>query len=356
MRDFFKTLLLGIALFTTQQVFAEGYKLVVIPDNVVTETVAIDSYIYNATSEFFADEITTILNTTDYISAPTVSETRSLLKEEPTSMLAARNLTNKFRTSYNVDFVTLKKLTAKTNARYALLLTSHIDAENYILRRTVWDFLNIPGATVIDPAYKISTYAILVDTESNSKLWADTFYKTISVCENRIITRGQSPQTEQLQKIKDYSTLVCPEIAKNVQIAILPPELYKKESQQIDFDLGNIDNVFTKKYRRLKGETGKVYNQKKSQYQQYKEERNQKKLEKNETKKEVKATPLYTNTNIQDISNNTKYDEKTSIKNTVYKKDIKDPSIQGIDIKKGKKNNLYNNTILDQPELRDYYN
>ena len=34
MRDFFKTLLLGIALFTTQQVFAEGYKLVVIPDNV----------------------------------------------------------------------------------------------------------------------------------------------------------------------------------------------------------------------------------------------------------------------------------------------------------------------------------
>ena len=200
MRDFFKTLLLGIALFTTQQVFAEGYKLVVIPDNVVTETVAIDSYIYNATSEFFADEITTILNTTDYISAPTVSETRSLLKEEPASMLAAKNLTNKFRTSYNVDFVTLKKLTTKTNARYALLLTSHIDAENYILRRTVWDFLNIPGATVIDPAYKISTYAILVDTENNSKLWADTFYKTISVCENRIITRGQSPQTEQLQK------------------------------------------------------------------------------------------------------------------------------------------------------------
>ena len=355
MRDFFKTLLLGIAFFTAQQVFAENYKVVVIPDNVVTESIAVDNYIYNATSEFFADEIATILNTTDYISAPTVSETRTLLKETPASMLAAKDLTSKFKTSYNIDFISLKKLTAKNNARYVLLLTSHIDAENYILRRTVWDFLNIPGATVIDPAYKISTYAVLVDTENNNKLWADTFYKTISVCENRIITRGQSPQTEQLQKIKDYSTLVCPEIAKNVQVAILPPDLYDKESRQIDFDMGNIDNVFTKKYRHLKGETGKVYNQKKSQYQQHKEERVQKNLEKKEAKKEVKATPLYTNTAVQNISTSTKK-ETNAFKNTVFKKPLEETSLQGIEIKKGKKNNLQIDTILDQPELRDYYN
>lgn len=355
MRDFFKTILLGMALFVSQQVFAEGYKVVVIPDNVVTETVAIDSYIYNATSEFFADEIAAILNGTDFISMPTVSETRMLLKENPSTMLAAKNMTNKFKTSYNVDFVTLKKLTEKVGAKYALLLTSHVDAENYILRRTVWDFLNIPGASVIDPAYKISTYAVLVDAETNNKLWADTFYKTISVCENRIITRGQSPQTEQLQKIKDYSNLVCPEIAKNVQIAVLPKSVYESESNQIDFDLGNIDNVFTKKYRRLKGETGKVYNQKKSQYQQYKEERNQKKIEKNEAKKEVKATPLYTNTGIQDISNTVKNDTKF-VKNAVFTKPVQENSLPGIEIKKGKKNNLNVDTILDQPELRDYYN
>ena len=79
-------------------------------------------------------------------------------------------------------------------------MTSYIDAENYILRRTPWDFLNIPGATVVDPAYKVSTYAVLVDTSTNQKLWSDTYYKTISVCENRIITRGTSPQTEQLSK------------------------------------------------------------------------------------------------------------------------------------------------------------
>ena len=124
--------------------------------------------------------------------------------------------------SYNVDYVTLKKVAAKEQARYVLLLTSHVDAENYILRRTFWDFLNIPGASVIDPAYKISTYAVLVDTDNNAKIWSDTFYKTISVCENRIITRGASPQTEQLGKIKDYSRYVCPQIARSVQRNILP--------------------------------------------------------------------------------------------------------------------------------------
>ena len=344
----------------------------VIPDNIVTETVALDSYIYNATAEFFADEIANILNSTDYIKMSTVSEVRNSLKQTPSKMLAAKNLTSKFRTSYNIDHITLNKVVSGSDSEYALLITSHIDAENYILRRTVWDFLNIPGASVIDPAYKISTYAVLVNTKTNQKLWADTFYKTISVCENRIITRGQSPQTEQLQKIKDYSNLICPEIAKNIQVTLLPPELYEKESKQIYYDIGNIDNVFTKKYRRLKDETSKVYDQKRLQYEQYKEERALNKANKanapievkKEAKKEVKATPLYTNTpterfeskNINNINNITTQENKTNnIKKTNYKKPLEDTVLEGIDIKKSKKNNLYGEYNSDQPELRDYY-
>ena len=50
--------------------FAEDYRVLVLPDNVVTETVAVDAYIYNASSEFFADEVASILNNTDNISVP----------------------------------------------------------------------------------------------------------------------------------------------------------------------------------------------------------------------------------------------------------------------------------------------
>ena len=374
MRDLFKKILVGIVLFIAPSVNAEGYRLLVIPDNIVTENIAIDSFIYNASAEFFADEVVTILNKTDYINAPTVSETRALYKQDPSAMISAKNLTNKFRTTYNVDYLALKKLANKSDSKYVLLMTSYVDAENYILRRTPWDVLNIPGASVVDPAYKISTYAVLVDTEKNAKIWSDTYYKTISVCENRIITRGPSPQTEQLSKIKDYSRYVCPQIAQNVQQTILPPDVFARESSQIYYDMGNIDNVFTKKYRHLGKEYDKVYKQRKAdvldftadtkeklddtadKLKQSYDELKAKAQQRNQTKLEVKAEPVDDDSFFDDIS--TKIKEKASgLKNAIFKKEsneIEYPELIKIEIKKKKKNNLYGEFQLNQPELRDY--
>lgn len=366
-------------------VYAEDYKVLVIPDNIVTENIALDSFIYNASAEFFADDVVNILNTTDFINAPSISETREAYKQDPSAMLAAKKLTNKFRSTYNIDYVTLKKLAQKSDSRYVLLMTSYIDAENYILRRTPWDVLNIPGASVVDPAYKISTYAALVDTEKNAKLWADTYYKTISVCENRIITRGASPQTEQLAKIKDYSRYVCPQIAQSVQANVLPPEVLAQESKRVEYDIGNIDNVFTKKYRHLGKEYDKVYQQRKADvkefandtkekaielkdktvetsknlkqaYDERKARKLQEKQNKLNSKLEVKATPVYNEDNINEIKNQVKQDVN-NFKNTIFKKESNDilyPELIEIEIKKKKKHNLYGEFQVSQPELRDY--
>ena len=168
MRDLVRILAVGIVLFFAPFVLAEQYKVLVIPDNIVTENEALDSYIFNASAEFFAGEVANILNQTDYIKVPTVSEERKLLKSNPYTMISAKNLTGRFRTSYTIDYVALKKIASKSQARYALLITSAVDSENYILRRTFWDFLNIPGATVVDPAYKISTYILIISNISTS--------------------------------------------------------------------------------------------------------------------------------------------------------------------------------------------
>ena len=388
MRDLFKILAAGIVILYAPFVIAqEQYRVIVLPDNIVTENAALDAYIYNAASEFFANEVVNILNKTDYIKVPTVSEERALLKSSPYLYNPAKALTNKFKTSYNIDHEQLKKVANKSQARYALLITSYLDSENYILRRTLWDFLNIPGATVVDPAYKICTYAALVDTQRNVVLWSNTFYKTISVVENRIITRGPSPQTEQLQKIRDYSRMLCPEIAQNVQQNILPPEVYEKETKQIYYDMGDFDNVFTKKYRRWHKEGGKDYNAAKTKvnnsiedtkekYNQYQEERKQKAAEKAKEKElqkqleqlEVKAEPVLesapdTTSKSQEIiqssePQNTKTTEK-NIFNINLKKtettELEDQSLYvPIDIRKTKKNNLYGEFDSSRPPLRDY--
>ena len=373
MRDLFKILVVGIIMFAAPCVFAEQYKVLVIPDNIVTENEAVDSYIYNATSEFFANEVINILNQTDYIKSPTVSEERKLLKSNAYMMIPAKNLTTRFRTSYNIDFVQLKKIATKSQARYALLITSAIDSENYILRRTFWDFINIPGATVVDPAYKINTYAALVDTQNNTVLWSNTFYKTISVVENRIITRGPSPQTEQLSKIRDYSRMLCPEIAQNVQLKVLPPQIYDKESNQIYYDMGNFDNVFTKKYRRWHKEGGKDYavaksrvdaqiantkekindtkEKTKSRYQQFKEDRAQRAQEKALQKQlEVKAEPV-----IESNSAVKQTVQENNVQNINYKKNLDNQNLYTpINIQRTRKNNLYGNFDNTRPPLRDY--
>ena len=378
MRDLFKILAAGIVILYAPFVIAhEQYRVIVLTDNIVTENAALDSYIYNSASEFFANEVINILNKTDYIKAPSVSEERAFLKSSPYLYNPAKALTNKFKTSYNIDHVQLKKITGKSGARYALLITSYLDSENYILRRTLWDFLNIPGATVVDPAYKICTYAALVDTQDNTVLWSNTFYKTISVVENRIITRGPSPQTEQLQKIRDYSRMLCPEIAQNVQQNVLPPEAYSKESNRIYYDMGNFDNVFTKKYRRWHKEGSKDYNaaktrvnekidQTKENYNQFKEERKQKAAEKSKEKElqkqlEVKAEPLLEPSSSKNQEQNSKQDTtlEKNIFNINFKKqpkvELEDESLYlPINIKKTKTNNLYGEFDNSRPPLRDY--
>ncbi len=357
MRDLFKTFIVGAVILFAPMASAESYKLLILPDNVVTQNVAIDSYIYDSASEFFADEISVLLNTTDNIETKSVSEVRDELKSNPTAVLSAKNLTYRFKTSYNVDYNAARKLASQTGDRYVLLITSTVDAENYILRRTWWDFFNIPGASVIDPAYKINTYAVLVDTQNNQKLWSDTYYKTISVVENRIITRGPSPQTEQLAKIKDYSRYVCPQIAHYVQANILPKNVLASESTIIEYDIGNIDNVFTKKYRHIGTETGRFFHLKKKRYNNAKTRRAEKRAEKQKAKLEVQAKQVNetTNDNLNNINTSIKNDS-AYVKNAVYEKSVENEPLyfEDINTRKTRKTNLFGEYDSDKPYLRDY--
>lgn len=361
-RDLIKVFLFGVALFCTTTVMAADVQkktVLILPDNIVTESLAVDSYIYDAAAEFFSNEIINLLNKTDYIISPTVSDERSLLKSNPAYMVPARDLTNKFKNSYNINYPLLDKVAKINKQRYVLLLTSALDAQNYILRRTLWDFLNIAGATVIDPAYKISTYAVLVDTENNSVLWSNTFYKTISVVESRILTRGPSPQTEQLQKIRDYSRMLCPEIAQNVQISVLTDDEYAKESYKIYYDMSNFDNIFTKKYRRwyregskdfsgLKSNTGNKIDSAKERRKIRREEKQAQKA----AQMEVKAEK-YQGTEVQSTdTNKIKTDNPTKI---IQPLDFEDQSLfEPVNMRRIWKNRLFGDYDTDRPPLRDY--
>lgn len=352
MRDLIKLFIVGVVMaFIPSFALAESYKVVILPDNIVTDDVAIDSYIYNHAAEFFADGVINILNQTGSINCPTVADERKLLKSDPSSVVTARNLTNKFKTTYNIDYPQLKKIANKSQSKYVLMLTSSLDAQNYVLRRTVWDFLNIAGATVIDPAYKISTYAALVDTSKNTVVWSDTYYKTISVVESRIIPQGPSPQTEQLQKIRDYSRMLCPEIAQHVQLGILPPEVYEKEPNKVYYDMANFDNVFTKKYRRWAKEGKKDYEALKKNIESTCSGLSGEAKDRCcEERKQVWADRYITPN-----ANNTPNFNSGSPTKIIQPLDFEDQSLfDPVYIKRNRKNNLYEGSDPSRPLLRGY--
>jgi hypothetical protein len=149
----------------------------------------------------------------------------------------------------------------------------------------------------------------------------------------------------------------------------LPADLYEQESTQIDYDLGNVDNVFTKKYRQLGGDYNKLYNQKKKEYDMFVEDQKQRynKTKQNwldkqaiketakqaelESKLEVKATPVYddSDTNLKGI-NFKKTEKQLKQSDSSFEETFLNP----IEIRRSKKHNLFGDYESDRPDLRDY--
>lgn len=239
--------LLIVVFLACNSVYAADYRVLVVSDNLASKP-CLDAFVYEESAEFFANQVINRLNLSGTVEAPTISEVREKLKRNERLYLETRESLLRFKKEYNINYVTVGKLAKMYGVNKVLLLTTTADAQNYFIRRTFWDFLNIPGATVIDPAIKLSTYAVLVDTDRMVNIWEDTFYKTISSCEARMVTTNLQPQTQQLEKVRDYSRMLGPQIAHHVQASIVPAVTLTRENE-ITYGPKDFDNVFTKKFR-----------------------------------------------------------------------------------------------------------
>ena len=304
----FLVLIVGVFAFKNACFAGEAYTVVPMPDTIVQKT-PIDAAIYNNTAEFFTPYIVNELNKTQFIKAPTVSDVRNKIQSDYWLAKSTTKAMEDFRKFYKLDFGFTKKIANLYNTNYVLLITSATDSTNYITRRTWWDFFNVPGASVLDPAYKINIYAVLIDTEKDLIVWNKTYQKTISVVENRIVAVGYAPQTEQLQKLKDYSVYLAPRVAQSIQDTLLTEAQKAVEANLIHTDYGSIDNVFTKKYRGLRKEikdatvvpvaktregygiAKEKYNELKEDYQEYMIRRQQEASEK-EPSEGIKILPI----------------------------------------------------------------
>lgn len=242
MKRFFKLLLiLCTVLITVQASRAEDYKILVLPDNIQFDST--NYLVYPDSATIFASDVINSLRKDGRIETVSMTKVRDELRKNTHLSVLTKRALKEFKYNYNIPFVDFKAIADNFHTDKVLIITSQTDIQNYFLRRTLWDFLNIPGATVIDPGYKLSTYVALIDVNKEVILWQNTYYKTISSMENRIIAQNFAPATEQLEKIKSYScNLLSPMIAQTVEAKILPPPILNPQSTGIV----NVSNVQTK--------------------------------------------------------------------------------------------------------------
>lgn len=225
MKKLFKlVVVLFIVFFATQIVQAEEYRILVLPDNIQFDST--NYLVYPDSSVMFATDTINEIKRDGRVHTVSMTEVRDTLRKNQKLSILTKNALKEFKYNYNIPFVDFKSIADKFSTNKVLVITSQTDVLNYAIRRSIWDILNFPGESVVDPAYKMSTYVALIDVDKEEVLWQGTFYKTIKAKDNRMLAMNFAPATEQLEKIKQYSLVtLAPDVAKMVQAKILPPPL-----------------------------------------------------------------------------------------------------------------------------------
>jgi len=233
MKKLLNLLILFILIFSTSQFAgAEDYKVLVLPDNIQFDST--NYFIFPDSSVVFASDTINEIKKNDRIQTVSMTEVRDALRKNTKLSLLTKRAMKEFKYNYNISFVDFSEIANKFSTNKILIITSQTDTQNYLLRRSFWDIVNFPGESVVNPAYKLATYAALIDVDKEVVIWQKTYYKTLGAKADRILAQSFAPATEQLKRIKTYSTnSLSPDIAKIVQLKLLPPLVIPAQEQSV---------------------------------------------------------------------------------------------------------------------------
>ncbi len=238
-------LILIIFFLTINQCQAAKFNFLVLPTDLFVKEK--EYLIFEQSANLISTDIINYYNKQPNMSAIQINQIKSYF-ERPENFRYKKDVQkflSDYKNNYTIDFSMIQRLASTFKVKQILLINCNMDAQNYFTRRTLWDALNIPGATVIDPAYRLTTQVTLVDANNQSILWKHNYQKLISSRENRIIATTFNDASEQLEKVNKYSTkFLAPQIVQETQLVLmniseysnlnLHPEIVKPNYVSID--------------------------------------------------------------------------------------------------------------------------
>lgn len=177
--------------------------------------------IYPEVSEMIAAEVINKLNTDGAIYAPTLSSVREKLRG-PELSYSANKLLNDYRYTYELNYQALRKIAKSFNTTNVLIVTGGLDTVSDFIKPTWWSFLNVPGENVVKTEYRLYTYLALVDLNSETIKWQNTYHRQITSPEFALANATFSPDYRQLNKIKKGSIAIAKDAAYRVENVLAP--------------------------------------------------------------------------------------------------------------------------------------
>lgn len=242
----FLGIILTVFFLSINQCYAAKFNFLVIPTDLFVQDT--QYLVFPKSANLISNDIINYYNQHPDMSAVQIHQIKSFF-EKPENYRYKKDFQKflkDYKDNYSIDFSMVQRLASTFKVKQVLLVHCNMDAQNYITRRTAWDALNIPGATVIDPAYRLSTQITLIDPNNQSVLWQHNYQKLISSRENRIIPTTYNDASEQLEKVNKYSTkFLAPQVVQETQLALskispyqnlnlLHPEVVKPDYVSID--------------------------------------------------------------------------------------------------------------------------
>lgn len=220
--------ILFIFLMTTANCYAAKFNFLVIPNDLLLESK--NDIIFQNSASLIGTDIINYYNQHPDMSAVSINKLKTYLDRPENYRLKkeVQKLITDYQKDYTVNYATVQKLASRFGTKQVLMINCNMDAQGYITRRTLWDALDIPGATVIDPAYRLTTQVALIDANNQTTLWQHNYQKLISSRESRMLNATIGNTSEQLEKVQKYSTkFLSPQVVQETQLALLKMSPYQ---------------------------------------------------------------------------------------------------------------------------------
>lgn len=221
MKNFLRCVILFLCLMISSAVNAVTFNVVVVPADLFK--VCENYYCFPEVSEIVSNDLIGYFNSSDKIESPSIYDIRQKLAQNPSLKSSVKSSLDKFNSRGNVDFQTMRQLARLFNANSVLLVSNSVVTEDSLMKRTVWEILELSSNLNISYPYTMHTDAVLLDTVNDLVMWRGGYIKKLNATDGSFTAEKASESYAKYGYMQAYShDILGKTIAQNVILRFFP--------------------------------------------------------------------------------------------------------------------------------------